>query len=173
MPTPRIVLDILDPRGRCNRRGLLIAALVMMAVQAAAGLWLWLSGRGIDEPVVLVLKAVSIYAAVSVAAQRLHDAGLSAWRILWATLALLAWSAGLGLALIMSLPPEQLQPGAIGFSIMLSGVSLPMLAMLTWMHLAPGEPRANRFGPVPRGNGFSRRERQNRPRQSADASTPA
>src|SRR5262245_28689841 len=167
------LVNILDPRGRCNRRGLLIAALVMLAVEAGTGAWLWLAGGSLDDPIALAIKAMLVYAAISAAAQRLHDTGRSAWLIPWALLGIVVWAFTLAIAAMLALAPEQMQPGERGFNIVFGGVLLPMLAMLLWMHFAPGEPRSNRFGPVPRGHGFARRGRGESVAQAAAAMASA
>ena len=43
---PTSVLQAFDPRGRCNRKGLLLAAAILLALQAAVALALW--GAGLD-----------------------------------------------------------------------------------------------------------------------------
>ncbi len=162
MPLHTTLVSMLDPRGRCNRKGLLIAAIVMLSIDIAAGLGLWASGRRLDDPLVMPLKAALIYLAISAAAQRLHDLGHSAWAMLWAMLGLVGWSVVLGITVILQVPPEKMAVGETGHLIVLTGIALPLLGLLLWMHFAAGMTGANRFGPEPSGLGFSRRPSQPR-----------
>ena len=156
MPIVSILRSMLDPRGRCNRKGLLIAAVVMLVVEAVAGLGLWAAERALNDPILLPFKAAMIYLAVSAAAQRLHDLGLSAWRIGWATLAIFGWCIAVTLAAMVTFGPERMAPGEAGFTIVFASLLMPMLVMLLWLHFAPGEPGSNRFGPEPEALGFAR-----------------
>jgi uncharacterized membrane protein YhaH (DUF805 family) len=160
-----ILKALADPRGRCNRKGLVVAAAVMLSVEVIVALGLWTSARRLDDPAVLPLKVAMVYLAISAASQRLHDLGRSAWSILWALLALIGWSLVLAVAVMLNLPPEQLAPGERGHMIVFAGVAVPLVAALLWLHFAPGKTCANRFGPVPTGLGFARSVR-------AEASEP-
>lgn len=156
----QLAISMLDPRGRCNRTGLIVAALIMLSVEAAVALGLLGAGRRLDDPAVLPLKAALVYLAVSAAAQRLHDLGRSAWGLLWAFLALIGWAVALAVVVMLNVSPEQMAVGETGHAIVLAGVAVPLLAMLLWLHFAPGMKGANRFGPAPAGLGFARAERQ-------------
>lgn len=151
-----LILSLIDPRGRCNRKGLLIAAAIMLVVEIVVGVGLWASERALDDPSVVAIKAALIYLAFSAAIQRLHDLGRSAWAMLWATLAMIVWSVVLAFAVMLQMPPEALEPGKLGFAIVFAGIALPMLGMLLWLHFAPGEPSPNKYGAIPSGLGFAR-----------------
>lgn len=153
------LLALLDPRGRCNRKGLVLAALLMVAAEIVLGLAMWASGRMLDDPLVLTFKAALVYLAFSAASQRLHDLGRSALWIPVAMLALIAWAFALAVAAAFYLPPERMAPGETGFAIVFAGLVVPMLATLAWLHFAPGIPSANRFGPAPDRLGFARAAR--------------
>jgi len=159
MPSPLSLLLVLDPRGRCNRKGLLVAALALLAIQIAAALVLWLEPSLVGHPVMLALKLLLLQAAICAAAQRLHDTGRSAWWIPAAIAGLFVWGLAFCWGLMYWLPIQAMQPGAQGFVMLTIAISIPTFAMLMWLHFAPGEARANRFGPVPDGLGFARRER--------------
>ncbi len=154
-----VMKALADPRGRCNRMGLVIAAAVMLSVEVIVALGLWTSGRRLDDPAVLPLKVAMIYLAISAAAQRLHDLGRSAWCIFWGMAALICWSVVLAIAVMLHLPPEKIAPGETGHMIVFAGVAVPLVAALLWLHFAPGMTCANRFGPAPTGLGFARHAR--------------
>ncbi len=156
MSLQHLILPLVDPRGRCNRKGLLIAAAIMLAVEVVVGLGLLASKRTLDDPLVVAIKAALIYLAFSAAIQRLHDLGRSAWNIAWASLAMIAWSVALAFAVVLQMPPEAMEPGHAGFAMVFGGIALPMLGMLLWLHFAPGEPEPNKYGAVPSGLGFAR-----------------
>ena len=48
---PTFVLHVLDPRGRCNRKGLLLAAAILLAMQAVFAFALWGAGLDLASPV--------------------------------------------------------------------------------------------------------------------------
>jgi len=151
-----LFLSLVDPRGRCNRKGLLMAAAIMLGVEVVAGLGMWASERTLDDPLVVAIKVALFYLAVSAAIQRLHDLGRSAWNMLWASLAMLVWSVVLAFAVVVQMPPDQMEPGKLGFAVVFAGIALPMLAMLLWLHFAPGESKSNRYGAIPGALGFAR-----------------
>lgn len=169
MPLQPLLLSLFDPRGRCNRKGLFLAALLMLVVEVLLGVALWVSERPFSDPYVLVVKTVLIYMALSAAAQRLHDLGHSALCLLWASLALFSWAFVLGFIVVLQFPPEQLAAGQLGYSILFVGLLQPMLVMLLWLHFARGEEGPNRYGPVPDGLGFSRRPADELPIAAATA----
>jgi uncharacterized membrane protein YhaH (DUF805 family) len=133
-----------------------------LAIQVAAALVLWLDPALVAHPAMLTLKLLLLQAAICAAAQRLHDTGRSAWWLVWGFLGLFAWGLAIGWGLMYWLPVQSMQPGGQGFVLLSLAIALPAFAMLTWLHCAPGETEANRFGPVPDGLGFSRRERDSR-----------
>lgn len=150
-------ITILDPRGRCNRRGLLIAALALFLIQVAGALVLWFRPELIEHPATITLKIVLLVAAITAATQRLHDTGRSGWWLLWSFLGLLVWGLAFGWGLMYWLPVQAMQPGGHGFAALTAAIALPAFGGLMWLHCAPGDTRANRYGPVPNGLGFARR----------------
>ncbi len=57
MSAARFALHLLDPRGRCDRRGLLAAALVLLVLQVAVALALWLNDVPFDSRPSVALSA--------------------------------------------------------------------------------------------------------------------
>lgn len=151
-----LIVSMMDPRGRCDRRGLLLAALVMLGVEVAMLLGLWATGGSLSHPVLFPIKAGLIYLAISAAIQRLHDLGHSGWALLWAAIGLMAWAAVLAIGAISQLPPERLVPGEIGHVIVFGGTLVPLLAGLLWLHFSPGQAGSNDYGPAPGSFGFAR-----------------
>jgi uncharacterized membrane protein YhaH (DUF805 family) len=156
MPPPAIfALHLVDPRGRCDRRGFLTAAGVLLALQAPAALLLWHSGAGFGGLPVVAANAVFCWIGYAVISKRLHDLGRSAW---WMPIGLLAWLivgmvAALAVAIVAG--PHVLEPGAAGYWLTLIALLLPLLGGLLWLHVARGQAGSNRFGPVPAPHGFS------------------
>ncbi|MEQ1577608.1 MAG: DUF805 domain-containing protein [Hyphomicrobium sp.] len=99
-----LITELLDPRGPCNRQGLLAAAGALLAMQCASiGLsWMGLMVR--DSAPAMVLGAVFLWSAIAVTAKRLHDAGLSAWWIGKALLAVMVSTAVLPVVMMSVLP---------------------------------------------------------------------
>lgn len=157
-----LFISLIDPRGRCNRKGLMIVALILLCAETVAAVGLWLSETSLDQPAIVVAKGAMLWVAIAATAQRLHDVGKSAWHIVWATLALFIWSFAAALTATVSLGPDGVLPGTDGFWLIFGAVALPMLSGLLWLHFAPGQLHANRYGPVPAGLGFARPEARSR-----------
>lgn len=151
----RALLDICDPRGRCNRKGLLQIALGLLALQIATGLLIWLGGIALDGPLALALKLGFLWLAIAAASKRLHDTGRSAWWIVWTLLAVLAWSTVVAVALLLMFGDKILAPGAGGFEIHFALTMLLVLAATLWLHFAPGDSASNRYGSCPSEHGMS------------------
>lgn len=173
MTVANLPIALFDPRGRCNRKGLLVVALGMLVAEIIVGVVVLCGAVGLDHPAMVASKAVLMLAAVSAAAQRLHDTGRTAWWIAGALIGLFAGGLALSFGLLQFMSLESLQPGGSAFLIVTTAITLPMLAMMLWLHFAPGEARANRFGPVPEGLGFARCIRSGEPAHGTSSAVPA
>lgn len=153
MLKPSLFLHMVDPRGRADRKGLLIAASVLLVLQVAAVV-VQTYATGVPFAAILVLHVAILWSAVVCAVKRLHDIGLSGWRVFGGFLALFAWSFVLagGLIIGMGLDPA---PGSAAFNATYIGTMLPAFAMLLWLHFAKGMVGENRFGPVTDASGFA------------------
>ncbi len=154
MSAARFALHLLDPRGRCDRRGLLAAALVLLVLQVAVALALWLNDVPFDSRPSVALSAAFCWVGFAVVSKRLHDLGRSAWLIPAAALVWLA-CAFVAATAVSIVDPDALAPDGAGYWIALSLLLLPLVAALLWLHLAAGDPGPNRFGPAPQHAGFS------------------
>ena len=173
MPLQPLIVTLFDPRGRCNRKGLFIIAALMVALEIMLGFGMWVSGRTLDDPLVMGMKALLAWWAVSAATQRLHDLGRAAWWMLGAALGLLVWGFVVALAVMSQYPAEDMDPGRTGYLIVLGSIATPLLTMLLWLHFARGEATTNRYGAVPSGFGFSRRPAPTAPDAPAIAASSA
>ena len=148
-------LQLIDPRGRCNRRGLLVAASLLSALLAAVGWVVWTSGVDLASPLALTLYAISGWVAFAAVSKRLHDLGRSTW---WVPTAILVWLAGavsLAVAVILVGDPEILAPGTASYWLAVGVMVAPPVISAVWLQVAEGEPDDNRFGPTPAASGFS------------------
>mgnify|MGYP001229691943 CR=1 FL=1 len=151
-------LELMTPSGRCDRRGLLIAALMLLALQAAqAAAMIGLSVPH-NHPLAVASTGVLLWLSTTAVAKRLHDLSLSAWRILWAALGVVAWSVAVGAGVVVAFAPERVEPGQAGYWTAIVATMVPVLAMTLWLHFAKGLRGANAYGPEPAGFGFSRWE---------------
>ncbi len=173
MTLASLAITLFDPRGRCNRKGLLTVSAGMLAAEIAVGAVIWFGLLSLEDRAMVAVKAVLILAAISAAAQRLHDTGRSAWWIVAAFVGLFAGGLALCFSLLQFMPITSMQPGGAIFLIVTATITFPMLAMMMWLHFAPGDPRANRYGPVPTGLGFARREPRKVQSRNEPASLPA
>jgi uncharacterized membrane protein YhaH (DUF805 family) len=155
MTLTHLALDLFDPRGRCNRKGLLIIACALLALQVAAGLLVWQGVLVPAGPAMRIGEVLFLLMAASATSKRLHDIGLSALWILAGLGGMVLWSIVLALLLLFTAGATALQPGAAGFMTAVAGTMAPAFAVTLWLHLAKGEPGRNRFGPEPTGLGFS------------------
>jgi uncharacterized membrane protein YhaH (DUF805 family) len=148
--------NLLDPRGRCNRAGLLVVAAVLLAVEVVIALAFYTSGVSFTGPLAWAVKLVLLWTAIAATSQRLHDCGMSAWWILGAAAGVMAWCFVVTSAVMVWLGPTGFEPGAIGFIVSLLSVMLPVLGLVLWLHCAPGQVHANDYGPVPGPDGFAK-----------------
>jgi uncharacterized membrane protein YhaH (DUF805 family) len=155
MNWPHFALAILDPRGRVSRKGLLIVLSLLIGVEIVGASLIFIGGLASDSAPILALKTVFVWIALSAAAKRLHDLGLSAWWIGGAVAMQLAWAFVLATAMFVSFGIEQMQPDSDGYAAMLAGCGLPAFAALLWLQVSEGEPEVNRYGAPPKGLGFS------------------
>ena len=143
------------PSGRCDRKGLLLCALLLLVLQVAAFAVIF----ALDIPhfsiTALTLDAIFLWLGSCAIAKRLHDLGLSAWRMLWAALGVIVWATVVALAITWVMGADALAPDGVGLGLAALGSSLPVLAMTLWAHLARGTPGPNRFGPATDATGFS------------------
>jgi uncharacterized membrane protein YhaH (DUF805 family) len=147
---------LFDPRGRCDRRGLLALAVHMMALQVLVGGALYLAGALVG-PLASVMNGVFVYAACAASAKRLHDTGRPAWWIVAGVTGVVLWCFALSIAVAMNVGLEALKPDGAWAVAVVAASSAPAFGLLLWLHFAPGETTANAYGPVPAGLGFSRR----------------
>lgn len=149
------LVSLADPRGRCDRKGLLIVAGAMLAVEALAMALVMAGGLAMDSAIVLALKLACVWLATTVIIKRLHDLGKPGWRILWAFVAVMIWAFVLAAVLMSWLGDEAMATGAIGYNLTLAGIVAPVFLATMWLHFARGERGPNRYGPEPAGWGFS------------------
>lgn len=155
MSATEIAQAFLDPRGRCDRQGLLFIAIVLLVLQLVLGGGFWLADVDLTGPAAMLLKAVFFWAAIAAAAKRLHDFGRSAWWLVGGLAVAVAWSFALAFAAILMIGPEALTPQSPWFAAFFAGTSLPLFAALMWLHFAKGMPGPNRFGPATTAWGFA------------------
>lgn len=158
---PGLALGMLTPGGRCDRRGFLLVAAVMLATQAAAALMIWLAGAEHDGPLGMTLNAAFLWLAVTATSKRLHDVGRSAWAILWAFFGVMLWTIAL-VVMMMLVGGDALVPGAPLYWVTIAGTMLPVFLATLWLHFKRGESGPNRFGEPPGASGFSLPRRSDR-----------
>lgn len=155
MPFLRHVLQIADPRGRCNRRALLGVAIALLTLQA-----LCMAIHHTAQSAYLHLAATTVelaclWLATSAAIKRLHDLGLSGWWIPAALVALFVWTLIVAFAAYLAFGNAVADPGTKEFMIYLCAMMVWPLAATVWMHFAQGQKGPNRYGPEPDESGLS------------------
>jgi uncharacterized membrane protein YhaH (DUF805 family) len=148
IPISDVFSMLFDPRGRIGRMGLLISATVMLGIEA---LLMALSpGTGEALPAALwPLKIIALWIGTAALIKRLHDVDLSGWWVLAGAAGLCIWTAVLAVLFVFGAGAQSLDAGTFGYITLTGLVMLPAIGVTLWLHLAPGLPYANRFGPMP------------------------
>lgn len=150
-----LLVQMALPTGRCGRRGLLLAAALLVVVQfvfsvlVAAGL-IAFYGAG-----ALVFKLATLWIALAMVVKRLHDVGLSGWWLLAGASGLAAWTVAVSMVSYASFGLDAFMPGTALYWISFLIVMVPAIGIAMWLHAAPGDHRDNRYGPLPDGFGLS------------------
>jgi uncharacterized membrane protein YhaH (DUF805 family) len=124
---PTSVLQVLDPRGRCNRKGLLRAAGVLLTAQAAISLTLWSVGIDFTSGLAMVANAAFCWISFALVCKRLHDLGRSSWWIAGAALVWLVAIICLAGAIALMGDPDLLAPETPSYWLTLAAMLLPLL----------------------------------------------
>jgi uncharacterized membrane protein YhaH (DUF805 family) len=148
-------IDFFDPRGRVNRRGFMIVAAVLMGAQAGLYGALAAAGDSVQSGLTYAANAVLFWMAIAALSKRLHDLGMSAWRLVAAIAGMAVWCFGLSFSLVIGFGEDGFLPGGTGMIAAVTGTILPVAILVLWIHFARGEAGANRFGPAPGPSGFA------------------
>lgn len=150
---------LLDPRGRCDRHGFFVLAVVLIALQLALMGALWLSGQPADGAVFWAFNLPILWVGSMAAIKRMHDIGRSGWLILAAFVFWFVGSLVIMVAATLIIGPETMLAAEANKSaawwVMFAAVVIPAFGGLIWLHATPGDPEPNRFGYVPDSTGFS------------------
>lgn len=154
-PFVLFLLSLADPRGRCNRRGLLVVATLLLGVEIVLVAAMSLGIVSPGGAGLLPVKAAILWVAIAACSKRLHDTGRSAWMMAWALPVTIAWSLAATIAVAMHVGLEALVPSSPWYFACLGLTMVPVVAGTLWLHVAPGEAGPNRYGPAPDGLGFA------------------
>jgi uncharacterized membrane protein YhaH (DUF805 family) len=149
------MLQLVDPRGRCDRKGFLLAAATLLVLQAAVAAAMWSSGAAFHGWQALAAGAAFAWLGYAAISKRLHDLGRSAW---WIPAAVLLWLVGafvFAVGIAVAANPDVLAPGTPAYWVTFLLMMLPLAGIALWLHAAAGDSDANRFGAAPSVLGFS------------------
>lgn len=152
-------IDILDPRGRVNRKGLAVLAAVVMGAQIGTYGYDYLTGIRLPANAMQAVDVLFCWLGIAAISKRMHDLGLSTWRLLFGAIAIAVAAVVVASVAVFALGEASVMPGGLGFLILGFVTFGPVISATIWLHFAAGEPQSNRFGPVPGLNGFSRPHR--------------
>ena len=151
----QVLPSLFDPRGRCNRRGLLVAAGLLLALEAAFALAVWAFGMSFTGPIASLLKFAFCWLAIAACSKRLHDLDLRAWHLLWSILITIVWTLIVAVGMVFTIGMHALMPASPWYLVSVGLSMAPVVAAMLWLHFAKGKQGLNRFGPEPDGLGFS------------------
>lgn len=151
----RVVWAALTPRGRCNRLGMLIVAKCVVTIELLLFACLWIAGWTINEAAVDLAKVICLWLTFASFSKRLHDLGFSAWWLIGGAAGLGLWLLILSGVLAILGGPSALEPGSPLLTTAVVLVVLPVVALIVWLHITPGQSKDNAYGPVPASLGFS------------------
>ncbi len=149
-------LDFFDPRGRVNRKGLIIFAAVLIGAQAGVYSAFWMYGVDFGSGLASIFNGLFGWLGLVAVSKRLHDLNLSAWRLVAAVAGCLAWCFVFSLAVVFVLGEEAFTGSEMGMTVAIIGALAPLAMLTLWLHCAKGDGADNRFGPRPGAFGFSR-----------------
>ena len=121
-------IDLFDPRGRVDRKGLALLAAVLIGAQSGVYGALFATGWHLPVGADVLINAVFVWISYAAVAKRLHDLGVSAARLVWATLGLVVFSLAVAFTVIFLLGEDAVMPGAIGYLLVAASVFLPVIA---------------------------------------------
>lgn len=149
------VLQIADPRGRCNRKALLGIALALLSLQAVAVLAHWFTQNEVVHFAASAVEIACLWIATSAAIKRLHDLGYSGWWVPGSAVALFVWMLVASFVSYLTLGESVAVVGSPQFMVYASAVMVWPLAATVWMHFAKGVEGPNKYGPEPDDSGLS------------------
>lgn len=147
--------DIIDPRGRADRRGLAILAAILIGFQGGIYGALIAAGADLNSGPALVFHIAFGWLGLVAISKRMHDLGVTAWRLVAGAIGMIVWSVAGSLAILFWFGEEAVTPGGPGMIAIVAAAIIPLAAVTLWLHFARGDLGANRFGPVPGPLGFS------------------
>ncbi len=149
------VLEVADPRGRCNRKALLGIAIALLAIQALAMALHWLSESAIVHTAAAVVELGCLWIATSAAIKRLHDVGRSGWWVPGFILILFVWMLIASFVTFLTLGEAVAKIGTPEFLVYASAAMVPPIAATLWLHFAKGQSGQNKYGPEPDESGLA------------------
>lgn len=147
--------QLIDPRGRCNRQGLLVLTVIALTIQTVAGVVLALNGQPLHGKLALALNAPIFWVGAMAVLKRLHDMGRTGWWVPAMTTAWIVWAFIATFVAVAAFGPQAVAEGSMGFWIVFAMIVLPAFGGLLYLHAAPGETGTNKYGEVPGPTGFS------------------
>jgi uncharacterized membrane protein YhaH (DUF805 family) len=148
-PGVQFALQLADPRGRYDRVDFIWAAIALIAAQAAFALGLWVTNASFMGWRGAVANVVFGWLGYCAICKRLHDLGRSAWWLLGHVTAWLLVALVAALIVALAVGPDALEGGTPTFWATFAVLMLPPAGFAVWLHVAAGEPLANRYGAAP------------------------
>ena len=150
-----LLLELGDPRGRCNARGLQRSTLYLLAIQVGYAAVLSSLAVSLDGTFGMLVNAAFCWIGFTLVSKRLHDIGRTGWWFAGSFAIWLVFTVLLCTGSMVAFGNDVLDEGTTARVVVIAATVLPLFAALIWLHFIPGDASENRFGPAPDETGYA------------------
>ena len=149
------LIELVDPRGRVNRKGLILLTTVMLGAQTGVYSAMYKMGIEPQTGIGLVFHSLFLWLGIVAVSKRLHDLGIRATSLIWAALGFVVWSLVLAFAIVAVISNGTTEPGGLALTLGVLASMLPLFVLAVWLHCATGDAGSNCYGDAPGAHGFA------------------
>ncbi len=150
-PLITLLRGLYDPRGRCNRYGLMVSA--VLAVVFSYGSFATIHGFNFDSPLFWIVLAHALWINIVPCIRRGHDLGYRSLYILLGIPSLIVIGLIIMAALVYSLASwgyaDIITPPSPFFFMIYLIAFAPFLSAALWLSVVKGQDCANEYGDIP------------------------
>jgi uncharacterized membrane protein YhaH (DUF805 family) len=146
---------LFDPRGRIDRKGLLLLAGGLFAAQAMIYGMAWAGFYPSRHSLVQLFEVAALWICLAAAVKRLHDIGCGGTWVLIGFGCQCLFALVLVVTAMLTMGQGALETGTSTYWWIVGVTMLPAVAATLWLHVQRGQPHDNIYGPVPGGLGYA------------------